>query len=270
MQAKVLMGVALVVAARGAAAGPPRSCSSAELKAARKEASKVPPKAARARLEALENTCDPDAGSEDKPNQEAYWFWSDLAFATLKDGDPVGCLRILAAPTDLHDATNQAIADTKVGQALAYNWDLCTKAHEAALRDFTSKPCAAAGDQAASATDGGCLMISDGAGFDEFKKALDEDKQDDAARLCPHVVFKAKGKETPLPASGGSLMDTSNCCGYDEVSVAHRAGKRLVRLQSTRPARDCFGGTATTILDTIYEWQGNRLQPVEDDSVGIH
>lgn len=270
MQAKVLIGVALVVVARGAAAGPPRSCSNAELKAARKEAGKLPPKAARARLEALQNACDLDSGSEDKPNQEAYWFWSDLAFATLKDGDPVGCLRILAGPTDLHDATNQAIADTKVGKALAYNWDLCTKAHEAALHDFTSKPCAAASDQPATAVDGGCLIFAGGASFDEFKKALDEDKQDDAARLCPHVAFKAKGKETPLPASGGTLTDTSSCCGYDKLSVARRGGKRLVRLQSTDPSRDCFGGTATTILDTIYEWQGNQLQLVEDDSIGIH
>ena len=269
MRAKVLVGVALVVVARGAAGDPPRNCSSAELKAARKAASKLAPKAARARLEALEKTCDPDTGSEDKPDLEAYWFLSDLAFATLQDGDPVGCLRILAGPTDPHDATNQAVADTKVGKALAYNWDLCTKAHETALRDFTSKPCAA-GDKDAIAADGGCLMIDGGAGFDEFKKALDEDKPDDAARLCPHVVFKTKGKETPLHASGGTLLDTSSCCGYDALSMARKGGKRLLRLQSSSPARDCFGGTATTILDTIYEWTGDQLKLVEDDSVGIH
>ena len=270
MRANVVVALAVVVAGRAAVAGPPRSCTGAELRAARKQASKLSPRAARARLEALERTCDPDSGSEDKPDEEAYWFWSDLAFATLKDGDPVGCLRVLAGPTDLHDATNQRVADTKVGKALAYNWELCTKAHEAAVADFKSTPCAAAGDRPATASDGGCLMFAGGAGFDEFKKALDDDKQDDAARLCPHVVFKARGKETALRASGGTLLDTSSCCGYDELSTARRAGKRLVRLRSTTPSRDCFGGTATTILDTIYEWQGNALKLVEDDSVGIH
>lgn len=64
----------------------------------------------------------------------------------------------------LHDATNQAVADTKVGKALAYSWDLCTKAHEAALRDFTSTPCAAAGDRPATPIDGGCMMFAGGAG----------------------------------------------------------------------------------------------------------
>ena len=270
MRTNVLLGLALVMTTRGAAADSSRSCSNAELRAARKDASKLAPKAARAKLQALERTCTPDPGVDGKPNQEAYWFWSDLAYATLKDGDPVECLRILAGPSDMHDETNEAVAGTKVGRALAYNWELCTKAHEAALRDFTSKPCTTAGALPATATDGGCLMIDGGAGFDDFKKALDDDKQDDAARLCPHVVFKAKGKERRLQAAASAFTSTSNCCGYDMLSVARRGGKRLVRLESERPSRDCFGGTATTILDTIYEWTGNQLKLVEDDSIGIH
>src|SRR5512143_1557009 len=128
MRASIVASLVMVVAARGAAGDSSRTCTSTELRTARKEAGKLPHKAARARLEALEKTCYPESGREDKPNQEAYWFWSDLAFATYQDGDPVECMRILSGATDPHDATNRAVADTKVGQALAYNWDLCVKA----------------------------------------------------------------------------------------------------------------------------------------------
>lgn len=255
MRASVMVGVVMALCVRDAAGDSSRECTHAELAAARKEAGKLAPKAARARLEAVEKVCYPSAGTDDKPNLDAYWFWSDLAFATFKDGDPVGCMRVLAGPTDPHDSTNRAIDGSKVGGALSYNWDLCSKAHDKAMSDF--KPDAT-------------LSIEGGAGYDEFKKALDQDKVDDAAKLCPKLVVKTKGKTTTLHATEGLLVSTSNCCGYNKVATAHRGGKRLVRLSSEYPSRDCFGGTATTLLDTVYEWTGNELKLVEDDSVGIH
>ncbi|HUJ59954.1 MAG TPA: hypothetical protein VLX92_15725 [Kofleriaceae bacterium] len=272
MRASIWVGIAVLAVVRDAAGDSTRSCTPAELRTARKEAGKLAHKAARARLLALEKTCSPDSGNEDKPDQEAYWFWSDLALVTLQDGDPVECMRILAGPTDLHDATNQAIAGTKVGAALAYNMDRCAKAHEAAFRDFTSRPCAGAGDHPTTATPDGCLSIEGGAGFDEFKTALEHDKQDDAAGLCPHIAFKPSGKgaKLPLHVAEGGLTSTSSCCGYDQLSFATKAGKRLVRVQSESPSRDCFGGTATTALDTIYEWTGTELKLVEDDSISLH
>jgi len=255
MRANVLVTAGMALCVRDASGDSSRSCTRAEIAAARKDAGKLAPKAARARLEALEKTCYPDRGTEDKPNQDAYWFWSDLAFAIFKDGDPVECMRVLAAPTDPHESVNRAISDSKVGGALAYNWDQCSKAHEAALHDF--KPDAS-------------LSIEGGASYDERKKALDQDKQDDAMRLCPKVMVKTKGKTKALHATEGALLNTSECCGYDRISVATRGTKKLVRLQSEYPSRDCFGGTATTLLDTVYEWTGNELKLVEEDSVGIH
>ena len=253
MRASVLVGVAMALCVREAASDSSHECSRAEIAAARKEAGKLAPKPARARLEALQKVCYPSAGTEDKPNLDAYWFWSDLAFATYKDGDPVGCMRVLAGSTDPHDAVNRAIEDTKVAGALSYNWDLCAKAHDKAMSDF--KP----------TTD---IAIEGGATYDEFKKALDADKADDAAKLCPKIVVK--GKKTALHVTEGALTSTSNCCGYNQVAIARRGNKRLVRLSSQYPSRDCFGGTATTILDTVYEWTGNELKLVEEDSVGIH
>jgi hypothetical protein len=258
MRACVAAAIGLTLG-RGAAADSSKACSHAEISTARKEAGKLAPKAARARLEALEKTCYVDTGSEDKPNQDAYWYWSDLAFATYKDGDPVGCMRILSGPIDPHDATNHAIADSKVGNALSYNWDLCSNAHDAKFSDFKPEPC---GDT--------CLAIEGGATHDDFQKALAQEKQDDAAHLCPRLVVKTKGKTTKLHATEGALLSTSDCCGYNKISTARRAAKRLVRLQSEMPSRDCFGGTATTLLDTTYEISGTELKLVSEDSVTVH
>ena len=114
------------------------------------------------------------------------------------------------------------------------------------------------------------MAIESGASYETFKKALDKGKENDSARLCPKLVRITPAGKQRLRSRGGVLADTSSCCGADKLAVATTGGKLRVRVMSKVPSRDCFGGTATTAIDAIYEVRGAEANVTDDDSLLLH
>lgn len=241
--------------------------------------------AARDRLNQLVSNCylGPDEAG-DKPNLDFFWVYSDMSFAAYKVGDFVECLQILGPLTTPHppwSIYSFELEETKVGKAIRYNEDLCSKAYEAQQRDFRSDRCSIVenSDLAIEVPREAvpqdievvCLTLKGGADYQEFERAIDED-ENEPAKLCPSVVMvsrkRGKTTEVQLRASEGPLADTSNCCNLEELSIAVRDGKQLVRV--TGGGRNCFGGTADVTLDAVYNWQGERLGLIRDSSVVNH
>jgi len=120
-----------------------------------------------------------------------------------------------------------------------------------------------------------CIALTNAADFEAFEKSLDDDGDGETTRLCPKAALieqvdgKPKPRVTPLSIDEGSLADPSDCCGADSVEVAARGGKVLLRVTGA-DVRDCYGGTATTDLDTTYRLDGKRLVVTDEASVGTH
>jgi hypothetical protein len=216
-----------------------------------------------------------DSGTQ--PNLDFYWVHSDLALAQHRAGDHAGCLATLAPLTTPRPPLSIYLYDLeeeKVGKALLHNEALCRDAHEATRKDFAAAPCPFKTDgQAAARLGDACLVLGPAGEYDAFQKALeeaDEDGPGDADGLCPPVsAFTqkpgAEPVETLLQPAEGPLTDTSSCCNLTEISTATRGGKRLVRVRGG--GRDCFGGTADSDTDAIYEWTGDALELVDVTSV---
>jgi hypothetical protein len=263
-------------------------CTAAEIKTARAEARAMfDQKAFRAsadRLEALMADCvlDDSTWNQDEsaklPNLDYYWIQSDLALALHRAGDHAGCLAItapLTTPAPPLSIYLYDLEEEKVGKALLHNEELCRKAHEAGRSDFKAPPCPFKTDgQAAAALGEACLVLGASGDPVEFEKALDEEVGRDTSALCPTVsAFTRKGGaepvETLLEARDGPLTDISDCCNITEIATAVRKGARMIRVRGG--GRDCFGGTAETDLDALYEWKGDdTLEMVENASVASH
>jgi hypothetical protein len=255
---------------------PSHTCSAAEIRAARRDAEKRvkahDPAGARDLLAALEKRCSIDTGDRDAPNLEALWYYSDRSWDSKLAGDPVECMRLLAQVSDPHDGLLEAAAAAGVAKAIEHNEQACEAAHEEARKEFEARPCpfaAGAGTTAVAAGDA-CLAIESGADYDTFKQALDSGKEGDAARLCPRLLRITRAGRQRLRTRDGILADTSSCCGANQLAVATSGGKLRVRVTSKVPSRDCFGGTATTAIDAIYELRGAEAHLTDDDSLLLH
>jgi hypothetical protein len=170
--------------------------------------------------------------------------------------------------TDPHDGLLDGDAAASVAKAIEHNEEACEKAHEEARKEFEARPCPfAAGAMAAGDA---CVAIEGGASFAAFKQALDRGKEGDAARLCPRLVRITQARRQRLRSLGGPLVDTSTCCGANKLTVAATGGKLRVRVTSSAPSRDCFGGTATSSIDAIYEVRGAEAHATDDDSLLLH
>jgi hypothetical protein len=253
---------------------PSRTCDAAEIRAARRDAEKRAkardPAGARDLLAALEKRCTVDTGTRDAPNLEALWYYSDRSWDAKLAGDPVECMRLLALVSDPHDGLLDGDAAAGVAKAIEHNEQACEKAHEEARKEFEARPCALAAGKGAIAAGDACVAIEGGASYDAFKQALDRGKEGDASRLCPRLVVITPAGRQRLRSRGGPLADTSSCCGADKLSVAVTGGKLRIRVTSSVPSRDCFGGTATTSIDAIYEVRGAEAHATDDDSLLLH
>lgn len=194
---------------------------------------------------------------------DANWYWlrSDLSFTYLKSGREQDCLSLLAPlidnPASPQNLIQQAPEDSgRLQHALETNQRLCTAAHEARLGAFASTPCThpISGALATVATaTGGCLALMPGAG----------------AGNCPRLERWQQGKPVRQLRSvktdiDSPLVDTSRCCSIKELRVAENDGQYRLRLAGE--GRDCYGGSAYDLIDTLYLLQDNELIPERDFS----
>jgi hypothetical protein len=122
-----------------------------------------------------------------------------------------------------------------------------------------------------------CLFIQ--AGYTgNWRKALEKKRQ----VKCPGLALverrgDGKPRERPLKLprlkrSGQKervpsfLEDRSFCCNADTLGIAAREGKVLIQVASEDPARECSGGAATMLLESIFSWDGQRLRGLEENS----
>jgi hypothetical protein len=272
-----VLGLILLFSTQSFAApspAPSRACETAEIRAARREAEKRKkahdPAGARDLLVALEKRCNLDTGTRDAPNLEALWYYSDRAWNAKLAGDPVECMRLLALVSDPHEGVLDGDSAAGVAKAIEHNQQACGAAHEEQRKEFEAKPCPFAAAEGAVAAGDGCVAIEGGASYDEFKQALDSGKEGNSARLCPRLVRITRAGKQRLRTKDGILADTSSCCGVNKLAVATTGGKLRVRVMSKVPSRDCFGGTATTAIDAIYELHGADANLLDDDSLLLH
>jgi hypothetical protein len=253
---------------------PSRSCDAAEIRAARRDAElrtkEHDPAGARDLLVALQKRCIVSKGTHEAPNLEALWYYSDRSWDAKLAGDPVECLRLLALVSDPHDGLLDGAAVASVAEAIEHNQQACAKAHEDARKEFEARPCPFEAGDGAIAAGAACVAIEGGADHSAFMKALERGKQGAASRLCPRLVRITRAGRQRLRSSGGPLADTSSCCGVDTMTVASTGGKVRVRVTSSLPSRECFGGTLTTQIDAIYEVRGDEARVTDDDSLLLH
>lgn len=93
-----------------------------------------------------------------------------------------------------------------------------------------------------------------------------------AAESCPGLILLRQGRGGRLdkivleiPARS-RMRETSDCCGFDELRVRSAAAGLRLQLRSSTPSRDCFGGSARTILEEIFLLKGTRLTLERDNS----
>ena len=192
---------------------------------------------------------------------DANWYWlrSDLALAYLKAGREQDCLNLLdplvGNPGSARNVMNLEDGG-RVGHALETNQRLCEAAHEKRLAHYRHTPCPEVAGNALDSTavaPGHCLVL----------------RPASHSGACPSLEEWQDGKRlhtlTPLGEEALSpLLDTSRCCSVQQLRLAVENGQRSVRLLGE--GRDCFGGTARDLIDTLYRWQGQTLTPLKDYS----
>lgn len=201
-----------------------------------------------------------DACRPETLDADWYWLRSDLSLAYLKAGREQDCLvllgRLINNPASFQDIRQNLENEYRLHRALETNQQLCGAAHEKRLSAYRSPPCPqpvrGALASVATAADR-CLVLL----------PVTE------AESCPKLEEWQHGK--PLrqlsPSKDditSSLADTSRCCSIQTLRVSKDNGQYRIRLQGE--GRDCYGGTAYDLIDTLYLLKGNELVPEQDFS----
>jgi hypothetical protein len=200
-------------------------------------------------------------GASEQPaalNEQIAWTISDLAFAYYKAGkleDCYGTADGQLAPY-IGNVANVFDDKHKVMRALSYNADLCKKAIDKKLGAFVAAtPCALAenGHGIPPAVHGGkepaCVVIQD----------VKREGEDDLECGAVSLVTKGAAPKT-LEPDGGNLGDPSLCCNLGKVSFQKRGESWAMLVLSG--GRDCFGGTASSSEQHVYELSGTTLKLV--------
>jgi hypothetical protein len=224
-----------------------RTCSDAEVRAVLGQSS-APASTRLTAWEKLASTCEM-ASVDDATgviSRDGVRARIDFASALLDARRPFDCKLVLAQVTTPYPGGISSHAqgaewdeDSLVSELSALD-ERCAVAMEHTLADFKSVACT-------DASVGSCFSIEG----------------------CTVEQATASGR-TSLVASSGPLTDEAFCCGLDQVAAATRAGKRYLRVASSRIARVCDGGTAASALDAIYEVRGDHLVLVADYTIGLH
>lgn len=193
---------------------------------------------------------------------DANWYWlrSDLSLAYLKAGREQDCLtllgRLINNPASALDIQQNLENEETLQHALETNQRRCEAAHEKHLSAYEAKPCPQTIDGAlasvASAVDR-CLVL---------RPATE-------AGSCPRLEEWQHGKllrqlSPSTEDTDSPLADTSRCCSIQTLRVATENDQYRLRLLGE--GRDCFGGTAYDLIDSLYLQQGNELMPTQDFS----
>lgn len=104
------------------------------------------------------------------------------------------------------------------------------------------------------------------------KVDVDHPRHEDASFVCPRLTLferrAGKVQATVLPTPDGSLLQrTGDCCNASILETVSQGSETLVVLRSDGPARDCFGGTATTDEFEVYRWRNGALEQIEALSI---
>jgi hypothetical protein len=277
-----VLSAVVAVAATEAQAKPGKGsdCSKGAMRKARAAADKAVRgkdyKAAIATLETFRNQC---ADVELDPVASA-WLIGDLAVAYWKAGQYLECRKLMELETFPKSDVAQGGND-KLMSALDYNLEQCSKAFDAEYATLAANPCPLAIDDAVASAalpaalvpkgaTAACMALVPGPAAPAAAHAGSDDDDDDDV-VCPRLAVVSKGSSgklvrRPLGAADQSLADPTFCCGLNQVAVGVKDGKALVRIGADTWARECHGGTATSTLDTIFEWKGSALTPVVDAS----
>lgn len=200
-----------------------------------------------------------DACNLEQLDADWYWLRSDLALAYFKAGREQDCLNLLdplvgnpSSPRNVQNLED----DGRVGRALETNQRLCEAAHEKRLAQYRHTTCPNVTGNVLDSTTvapGHCLVLRPAPNSGACP-SLEE--WQDGKRL--HTLTPTGEEET------SPLRDTSRCCSVQQLRLAVENGQRSVRLLGE--GRDCFGGTARDLIDTLYRWQGQTLTPLKDYS----
>jgi hypothetical protein len=243
-------------------------------------------------LDALRDGCYLNPVKEDKdlqPNVDYYWVQSDYSFNLYKLGKYDACRGLLGPiltprpPSGIQQFGEDVKGLERVTRALEHNEGLCDGgvANRRQSGKYQSNPCPHPGQEGVeisgpalpAGADAGCVKWQPArASAEERRRVIEEGKSASAERLCPKVVIMlrrgGKWQRQLLRADEGTLVDPSDCCNLDQLSIAVINGQ--TRISVAGGGRDCFGGTAYRNNVTDYAWKGGTLRQVDDSSVAEH
>ncbi|MDP9942008.1 hypothetical protein [Ectopseudomonas alcaliphila] len=193
---------------------------------------------------------------------DANWYWlrSDLSLAYLRAGREQDCIALLGPlidnPASAQDIQHNLEHESRLQHALQTNQRLCDAAHEERLSLYRAPPCPQTVEGAlanvVTAADS-CMVLMPAVG----------------AGNCPQLEQWQHGKRQRILRlakndADSPLADTSRCCSIQTLRVAESDGQYRLRL--TGEGRDCYGGSAYDLIDTLYLLQGDELIPEQDYS----
>lgn len=263
--------VAVADAAAPTVDAAPIACTTAALKAARKQA-EAHVKAAQydAAIALLQaDGCYLDGDQDAALQQQIAWRISDLAFAYYKAGKFEQCYAEAASELAPY-VGNVAhyIEDGPVIQALDYNAKICLEAVNKQRGAFTPSTTCTLAEGAWGLP---AAMLDSGDREACIVKA--EDTKDDDMNVCGAVTLvrqpkKGKISRTPITLSEGNLADGSVCCNVETVSFQRRAKTWAMLVVSN--GRNCDGGTASSEEQVVYELDGTTLKAVHSMGASFH
>lgn len=207
-----------------------------------------------------QTACDSLVSDEAKArSSDWYWLRSDLALAYLRAGRETDC-RDLLTPLigdprhpdylSLHQDSNPHLA-----RALETNLRLCSEAHEKRFADYRAESCPWPIHEALIA-----IQI-------DAKRCLALMPRQEQG-TCPTLVEVRPGAQHAIPliddAGATPLGDPSRCCSIQKLSIKQQNGDYRIRLNGE--GRDCFGGSAYDLIDSLYLWHEQQLRPLGDYS----
>ena len=212
-----------------------------------------------ARLEQVKHR--QDACRPETLDADWYWLRSDLSLAYLKAGRVQDCIvllgRLVNNPASHQNIRQNLENEHRLQRALETNQQLCETAHEARLSAYQATPCprTLSGALASVATTTGhCLALLPAAGAGNCPQLMEWQHGKPLRQLSPSKT------DTDSP-----LADTSRCCSIQALRLAEEDGQYRLRLFGE--GRDCYGGSAYDLIDTLYLLQDDELILEQDFSL---
>ena len=204
-----------------------------------------------------QNACDSLTNGEGR-SHDWYWLRSDLALAYLRAGQEAKCRDLLRPlvgdPRHPDYLPLYQDSSRQLERALETNLRLCNEAHERRLADYQTESCPWPIHDALGATRAGpdrCLALTP--------------RQERGG--CPTLVeirVDTKQRIRLLDEGTSPLADPSRCCNIQKISINKQDADYRIRLIGE--GRDCFGGSAYDLIDSLYLWRENQLRPLADHS----